>query len=189
MRARSTKQTNKAIYLTWKKAPGAKKYVIYGSLCGTKYKMVKIAETTKKKYTVKKINKKKLKKAKYYKFMIVAIDGSNKVVSTSKIVHAATDGGKYGNYKSITTKAEKLEDANELDLDVGKKFKLKGKGVKDPMKTKFKQHRKICYESTDPSVATVSKNGVVKGISEGDCYVYVYSQNGICVRIKVEVDA
>ena len=188
IRARSTKQTTKAIYLTWKKASGAKKYVIYGSLCGKKYKMVKVAETSKKKYTVKKIAKKKLKKGKYYKFMIVAVDGAGKVVSTSKIVHAATDGAKYGNYKAITTKAEKLEDKNELDLEVGKKFKLKGKGVKDPVRTKLKKHRGICYESTNPNVATVSKNGVVKGISEGKCYVYVYAQNGICVRIKVEVD-
>ena len=153
-----------------------------------KYKMVKVAETSKKKYTVKKIAKKKLKKGKYYKFMIVAVDGAGKVVSTSKIVHAATDGAKYGNYKAITTKAEKLEDKNELDLEVGKKFKLKGKGVKDPVRTKLKKHRGICYESTNPKVATVSKNGVVKGISEGKCYVYVYAQNGICVRIKVEVD-
>jgi hypothetical protein len=188
LRARSTKQTTKAIYLTWKKASGAKKYVIYGSLCGKKYKMVKVAETSKKKYTVKKIAKKKLKKGKSYKFMIVAVDGAGKVVSTSKIVHAATDGAKYGNYKAITTKAEKLEDKNELDLEVGKKFKLKGKGVKDPVRTKLKKHRGICYESTNPNVATVSKNGVVKGISEGKCYVYVYAQNGICVRIKVEVD-
>ena len=129
--ARATKVTKASIKLTWKKASGAVKYVIYASKCGKKNKCTKVATVTKNTYT-----RKKLKKGTYYKFIVVALDSSNNVISTSKMVHAATGGGKTGNYKSV---------------------------------------------------ATVTKKGVIKAVSKGTCYVYVYAQSGIYKRVKVTV--
>lgn len=66
---------------------------------------------------------KQLKKGTYYKFMIVALDKNNNVVSSSKIVHVATKGGKVGNAGKVTIKAKK----NKVSIKKGKTFKLKGK--------------------------------------------------------------
>ena len=51
----------------------------------------------------------------------------------------------------------------------------------------MKTHRKVAYESSDPGVATVSKNGKVKARGKGTCYVYAYAQDGRWARCKVTV--
>ena len=115
--------------------------------------------------------------------MVVALDKNNKVLTTSKIVHIATKGGKFTNAKSITTKAKK----NKVTVKKGEKFKL---GVKIKMvssKLKTKNHRKTVYESTNKKIATVSNKGVIKAKKKGTCYVYVYAQNGVYKKIKVTV--
>ena len=71
-------------------------------------------------------------------------------------------------------------------LKKNKTFKLKTKTVKEAGKT-IKIHRKIAYESTNTSIATVDKNGKIKALSKGSCYIYVYAQNGIFARIHVTV--
>lgn len=180
---KSTKQTKSSITITWKKMADAKKYIVYASKCGKTAKMVKVAETNKTKYVLKKLNKKKLKKGTYYKVIIVAVDKDNKVISKTVTVHAATSGGKVGNYKSITTKAKK----NKVSIKAGKSFKLKGKAVAKSKKQKVKKHVAVRYESTDPNVATVSSKGVIKGVGKGKCYVYAYGQNGVYKKIKVTI--
>ena len=183
LRMKSTKQANASITLTWSKPSGAKKYVIYGNLCGKKLKMKKIATTTKTSYTVKKIGGKKLKKGTYYKFIVVALDKNNNVVSTSKVAHVATKGGKVTNFRSVTTKAKK----NKVSIKKGKTFKLGAKAVKQSGKLTTKKHRVLKYVSTNTKVATVSSKGVIKGKKKGTCYVYVYAQNGVFKKIKVTV--
>jgi hypothetical protein len=86
LKLRVSKKTKKSLKLTWKKADGAKTYVIYGARKGKK--MTKIATVKKNSYNVKKIGK-KLSKGKKYKFIVVARDG-NEVVSTSATVLAKT---------------------------------------------------------------------------------------------------
>ena len=177
---KSTKQGKTNIVLTWTKVKGAKKYVIYGNACGKKNKMKKIATSTGKSYNVKKAGA-KLKKGKYYKFIIVALDKNNNVISTSKVVHAATKGGKVKNptkinvKKAVITNAKKLKKGKTLKLGA----KQVGKGVK--------KHRALSYESSNPKIATVSNKGVVKGKAKGTCYIYVYCQNGVSKKIKVTV--
>lgn len=83
LKLRAGKKTKKSIKLSWKRAKGAKKYVVYGALKGKK--MVKIKTLTKRSFTVKKAGK-KLSKGKTYKFLVVAVGKNNLVVSTSKTV-------------------------------------------------------------------------------------------------------
>ena len=172
-----------SLTLKWSKVSGAKKYVIYGNACGKKNKLKKIKTVKTNKAAFKKVNGKKVKKGTYYKFMIVAFDKNNRVVSTSKIVHAATKGGKFGNAKSVTTKASK----NKVTVKKGKSFKLKAKEVAQNKKLKAQKHRGVSYESTNTKIATVSKKGVIKGKKKGTCYVYAYAQNGVFSKIKVTV--
>ena len=186
LQPKASKVTKKSIKLTWKKAEGAVKYVIYGNKCGKNNKYCKVAESPKSNYTVKKINGKKIKKKTFYKFMIVAVDKDDKVVSKSTVIHATTTGGKNGNAKAVKTAAKK----NKVSLKVAKSFKLKAKNVAPSKKVKLKKHTGVSglrYESSDVSVATVSKKGVIKATGKGTCKIYAYAQNGACKVITVKV--
>ncbi len=183
LQLKSSKQTNTSITISWKKVSGVKYYVIYGNKCGKANKMKRLARSTGKSKTFTKVLGKKVKKGTYYKFMVIAYDKNDKVVSASKIVHVATKGGKVGNVGKITTKAKK----NKVSIKKGKTFKLKGKQAAASKKLKVRTHRKLSYESSNTKVATVSKSGVIKGKKKGSCYVYVYAQNGVFSKIKVTI--
>ena len=179
LKLKSAKQGKTSVKLTWKKASGAARYVIYGNVCGKKNKFVRIASTKKLTYNVKKISKKALKKGKYYKFIVIALDRSGKVVSTSKVIHAATKGKANYTKVKVSSKVKK----NRLSLKKGKTFKLAGKAVGK----KVSRHVGVRYESSKPAVAAVSRSGVVKGIKKGKCKIYAYAQNGVCTTISVTV--
>ena len=178
LQAKASKVTKSSIKLSWKKVSGAKGYIIYGNKCGKKNKYEKITTTAKTSYT-----QKKLKKGTYYKYLVVAFDKDNKVLSTSKTIHAVTAGGKYDNAKSVTTKAKK----NKVTIKAKKTFKLKAKALAKNKKLKMQKHRAIQYESTNTKIASVNSKGVIKGKAKGTCYVYVYAMNGVSKKIKVTV--
>ena len=129
--------------------------------------------------TIKKVAGAKLKKGTYYKFLVVAVSADNKVVTTSKTVHAATAGGKVGNPTKVTTKAKK----NKVTVKAKKTFKLAAKQAGKSVK----KHRAVSYETSDAKVATVTAKGVIKGVKKGKCKVYAYAQNGVCAVINVTV--
>ena len=178
LQAKAIKVTKSSVKLSWKRVSGAKGYIIYGNKCGKKNKYKKIKTVTKTSYT-----QKKLKKGTYYKYLIVAYDKDNKVLTTSKTIHAATTGGKYSNAKSVTTKAKK----DKVTIKTKKSFNLKAKAVASSKKGKMEKHRAIQYESTDTNIATVNAKGVITGKAKGTCYVYVYAMNGVSKKIKVTV--
>ena len=180
LQAKASKVTKTSIKLTWKKPAGTKKFVIYANKCGKGNKYIKLTETTKASFTAKKVAGAKVKKGTYYKFLIVAVDSSNKVISSSKTIHALAGDGKTGNPTKVTTKAKK----NKVTVKVKKTFKLTAKQVGK----KVKKHRAIKYESTNPTIATVSSKGVIKGVKKGTCYVFAYAQNGVPAKIKVTVN-
>ena len=186
LKLRSVKQAKKSITLTWDKTSRASRYVIYGNAAGKKNKMKKLATVSggAKSKAIKKAGK-TLKKGKYYKFIIVGIDGNDRVVSISKVAHVATKGGKVGNYKSVTVKKAVVNKAGKLK--VGGKLSLKAKAVKTSKKLKVTKRRALKYESDDTAVATVSSKGVITAKAAGTCYVYAYAQNGVFKKIKVTV--
>lgn len=182
LQLKQKKVKKNAIKVAWKKVPGAVKYAYYATNCGPKNKYVKHGISTGTSFNYKKICGKKLKKGKYYKFIVIAIDKNNKVVSTSKTVHIATKGGKVTNNKGVKTKAKK----NKVNIKTNKTFKLKAK-LKKPKKGKVKIHRPIKYESLNPTVASVNAKGVIKGVKKGKTSVFAYAQNGTCAKVKVTV--
>ena len=181
-----TKTTKNSVTVKWQKVAGAKTYMVYASNCGKKNKCVKVAElgSGKTTFTVnKKTLKKAIKKGTYYKVWVAALDKDDMVITTSKVVHGATKGGKVGDHKKVTTKAKK----NKVSIKAKKTFKLGAKAVAKSKKLKVKKHRGIKYETSDAKVATVNAKGVIKGVKKGTCFVYAYAQNGVAAKIKVTV--
>ena len=178
--ARATKTTKKSITIKWNKIDGVKGYLVYGVKCGNNnYKKLASLEATKTSFVSK-----KLKKGTYYKYIIVAYDSNNNVVSSSKVIHAATTGGKVGNAKTIKVTNVKK---NKKSLKKGKTFKLKVKQIAASKKLKIKNHRKLSYESSDIKVAKVDSKGKIKAVGKGSCQIYVYAQNGTFAKIKITV--
>ena len=182
LQLRAKKVSNKAVRLTWTKVKGADGYIIYGNRCNTggkkyPYKVLKVLKGN----TWKKSG---LKKGTYYKFMAVAykkVNGSQKVLASSKTIHVATSGGKVGNYKAVRVNKKAVK------LKKGKTFRIKAKPIPESRKRKVKKHRAVCYESSNPGIASVSKKGIVKAKKKGSCFVYVYSQSGTFAKVKVTV--
>ncbi len=175
--------TQNSITLLWNKVDGAKAYYIYGSLCGQDYKKLKKIKAGK---TLKYIDK-NLKKGKYYKYLVTAVTSKNKqvvVIAASKTVHVATAGGKVGNYKNVT-----LDNitGGKLTLKKGKTFKIKATAVPASKTRKVNQHRKLCYESSNQKIATVTTKGTIKAKKKGTCTIYVYAQSGSFGKITLKV--
>lgn len=167
----------KTITLKWKAAKGADGYIIYGAPCGQKMTLLATITNPKAvKYTFR-----KLKKGKYYKYIVVAYKKTaidSRVIVKSKSVHCATAGGKKGNPTGISVKTK-------LTVKKGKKVKIKAKLLK---KGKVATHiAKFRYESSDTEIATVDKNGYINAKKKGTVNIYVYTQNGIAKTIKVKV--
>lgn len=190
IQARTDKIKKNSIRLQWNKVENADGYKVYGNKCGKKNRMqllTKIENGQKTSYT-----QKKLKKGTYYKYIVRAyklVDGQEVTLAVSKTLHATTKGGKYGVAKSVKIKKDKKmkskKGAYTLTIKQNKKYTIKASEVKESKK--IKRHRKLAYESSDTTIATVSQKGVVKGITKGSCNIYVYAQNGVYKKIKVKV--
>ena len=167
----------KSVKLTWKKVKNADGYIIYGSACGRKMKKLK----TITKGTVNKWTNKKLKKGKFYKYIVVSyydVASEKRIAYTSKSVHAVTTGGKYGNPKKVKAK-------NSLKIKKGKRKKISAKLI---CTKKTRTHiSKFRYETSNAKIATVNKKGKVKALKKGSCYIYVYAQNGYYKKVKITV--
>ena len=178
---RMSKATKNSIKLKWNKVKGADGYVVYGAMCnsnGKINKLEKLSDTTKTTFTHK-----KLTKGTYYKYVVRAykvVDGVETTISTSKTLHINTSGGKYANYTSVKVPKTKVT------IKKGKKYTIKATAVLKKGK-KAKSHKKLSYESSNTSIATVTSKGVIKAKKKGTCYIYVYAQNGVYKKIKVTV--
>ena len=150
-----------------------------GSLVGLLQLKAKKVKSTSIETTQTSYSQSGLKKGTYYKYIVAAYDSYGNIITTSKAIHIATSGGKKGNTKAVRLNKTKTS------LKRGKTFKLKAT-LKNG-KLKVSKHRKIAFESSDPTVATVTKSGKIKAISSGTCYIYAYAQNGVSARCKVTV--
>lgn len=174
---KAKKSTNTSISLSWKKVVGAEEYIIYGNTSG-KNAFKKIATVTGTSYT-----QKELKKGTYYKYLVIAYNEDDRIISGSKTIHAATTWGKYTNPKAVTTQAKK----NKVSIQKKKTFPLKAKATPVSKKLTLKKYSGIRYESATPSIASVSKKGVITGKSKGTAVIYAYAQNGVMKKITVKV--
>ncbi len=183
IQARVTQLTENNIKLRWNRVRGADGYQIYSNRCNTKkwiyeYKLSKTLENGNTKTYIDR----KCKKGMYYKYIVRAykiIDGKKVTIAASKTIHAVTNGGRYGNAKTVRLNKKKVT------IRKGKKWRLRAREIKD--RKKLRHHRPVSYESSNPAVATVSKTGAVRAKKKGKCTVYAYAQNGIYKKLSVTV--
>lgn len=190
LRARSVKQTKTSVTLQWNIIEDADGYFVYGNRCntGTKsYKYRKLATITGG--DISTWTQKDLKKGTYYKYVVKAyrlVNGKKVVTDTSISVHAVTGGGKYGNAKAVSvTQIGNKKNVSKITLKMGKTAQIKAKEVKKDKK--IARHRKLCYESSNTKVATVTPDGLIRATGKGTCTIWVYAQNGVYKALKITV--
>ena len=179
--ARVIKTTKTSIKYEWSKIKDADGYLIYGNLCNKKdevYRYKLVADTKKTNWTAS-----GLKKNRYYKYYIAAYkieNGKKAVLCKSKTIHETTKNKKHGSATSI-----KVNSSN-VTIKKGDTFTIRAKEISNGKI--IPSHRPICYESADPQIAKVNKNGVVKAKKKGKTEVYVFAQNGLYVVVKIHVE-
>lgn len=190
LRARSVKQTKTSVTLQWNIIKDADGYFVYGNRCntGTKsYKYRKLATITGG--DISTWTQKDLKKGTYYKYVVKAyrlVNGKKVVTDTSISVHAVTGGGQYGNAKAVSvTQIGNKKNVSKITLKMGKTAQIKAKEVKKD--NKIERHRKLCYESSNTKVATVTPDGLIRATGKGTCTIWVYAQNGVYKTLKITV--
>ena len=179
----SVSQKKRSIELTWTSIPNATSYVIYGNQCGKKMKKL-MTVAYGNSFRVKKVGK-KLKKGKYYKFQVDAVDSAGTVLATSNLIHVATKGGSVTNFRTVRIASSLLDKA--ASLKPGETLNLKAKGVKQNKRRKVRIHKRISYLSTNQEVASVSEKGIIQAKAPGRCLVYAYTQSGTRVGVEVVV--
>ena len=168
--------SKKSQIIRWNSVKSADGYYIYGAKANGKYKCLRTV--SKKVLRWKRTGLKKGTQYRYYVMAYKVIDGKRVSLSKSLPAYSTTKGGKYGNPVKLQT--------NQILVNVksGKKIKLK---VKAAGKKMNKASKKVRYISANPSIAKVSKKGIVTGGRRGTCYVYCVAWNGLSKKIKVRV--
>ena len=188
LKVRSVNQTKTSITLEWSKLDGVDGYLVYGNRCNTNtktYKYQKLATIT----NGRTWTHKNLKKGTFYKYIVKAykiVDGKKVVTDTSVSIHVITQGSKYGIARSVSvTKIGNKKNALKITLKKGKTAQITAKEIKKDKK--IRHHRKLCYESCNTAVATVTPEGLIQAVGKGTCTIWVYAQNGVYVALTVTV--
>ena len=185
-------QTGNKIGVEWGKVSEADGYDVYVTYCGMDFNKKKPNKTLKKNSlvptTITKINGKKINLKKNYKIYVVAY----RMVEGKKVKLARTITGhivgrlntKYSNVRKITLSKSKYT------IKVGKTAKVKAKTVlvdKTKKQLSDAHAKEFRYASSNKKIATVDKNGKIKGVKAGTTTIYVYARNGYAKKIKVTV--
>ena len=188
LKVRSVNQTKTSITLEWSKLDGVDGYLVYGNRCNTStktYKYQKLATIT----NGRTWTHKNLKKGTFYKYIVKAykiVDGKKVVTDTSVSIHVITQGSKYGIAKSVSvTKIGNKKNVSKITLKKGKTAQITAKEMKKDKK--IRHHRKLCYESCNTAIATVTPEGLIQAVGKGTCTIWVYAQNGVYVALTVTV--
>ena len=188
LKVRSVNQTKTSITLEWSKLDGVDGYLVYGNRCNTNtktYKYQKLATIT----NGRTWTHKNLKKGTFYKYIVKAykiVDGKKVVTDTSVSIHVITQGSKYGIAKSVSvTKIGNKKNVSKITLKKGKTAQITAKEMKKDKK--IRHHRKLCYESCNTAIATVTPEGLIQAVGKGTCKIWVYAQNGVYVALTVTV--
>lgn len=173
----------------WSRVKGASFYRLYGAYCGKKLKVLKtIKGSLKRKVSVKKLNGKKLDLDKSCKFQIRAykvVNGKTKEIARSFGIHII--GRKNARYTNV--KAVKVN-RTTYTIRKGKTVRIKAKLTRVDKNKKLltRGHgRKLRYMSSDKTVASVSRSGVIKARKAGKCSIYVVAINGKYKKLTVTV--
>ena len=129
-----------------------------------------------------------LKKGKTYKLRVKAYvkkNGKKYYYGDKYTMHVIVGGvkGDYTNVVEITPKKTqlKLTVGQEKEAEVTLTGEVKGK------KPLAHGGGALSYRSSNPAVATVDKNGVVKGMRAGTCTIEIRANSGVTASVKIRV--
>ena len=100
--------------------------------------------------------------------------------SLSSIVEKAVKAAGKSASKAIDKAVDKAVDEAVKIADTPKAKEVK----KDK---KIARHRKLCYESSNTKVVTVTPDGLIRATGKGTCTIWVYAQNGVYKALKITV--
>lgn len=191
--AKTVKNGERKLDVSWNKIPGAVKYSVYAIGCGSKElktKSLKIATVKGTKYTISKIRNKILGKHKNYRVHVIAIDKKGRTIAKSPSCHVATGGYKkdHGNTIKITVSVKGKESPETLTVRRGTscRFKAKLKNYKNKKTTTHEAA--VRYITGNAKVAKISQNGTLKAVGRGTCTVYAVAISGVSAKVKVTVE-
>lgn len=184
-------QKGKKLQASWGRVKGADGYDVYVQYCNRDFSdksLNQVKSGKKTKFTVKKINGRKLNTKKNFKLYVVAYQKKNgKKITLAKTltVHiAGEDSTKYTNIRKIKTKK------TSYTLKKGGTVVLRPKAVlqdKHKKQLSAKHTREFRYLSSNKKIAAVTAGGKVKAKGTGNCTIYVFAKNGCKRKIKIKV--
>ena len=184
-----TSKGKNSLVIKWNKVSGTAGYEVYFAKCNHKSKknICKKVKTVEAGKTLKCIRKKLKKKLSYKAFVMAykVVDGSRVYTDTSLTLHTFTAGGNknYTNPKKVTVKK------SSCTIAAGTTAKIKAKVIKKDKTKELANHTaRIRYISSNKSVATVNKKGIIKAKETGSCRIYVVASNGVKRTVKVKVE-
>ena len=174
----TSKKKSTTATIKWKAVAGADRYVIYIKMGKGKLKVYKTVSAKKLKLVLR-----KLKKNRKYTFVIKAQKNTGKGYET--ICKSVKGRFVIGKTKKNTNPKKLRMNKKKVKIKAGKSKKIKGKQIKQKG-GKF-LIKKLRFVSANPSIATVSKKGKIKGKRAGKCSIYAIGANGVWKKIKVTV--
>ncbi len=151
----------------WNPVSGAAGYRIFGAQVGCPY--VRLWETGEISF-----KHRFLVKNAYYKYIAAAYDESGDILTISRPIFV---------YASSRNAEAVRMNTNMLSLSVNKQVRLKMKVLGEEGQI----FRCVNFESSDPSVASVSADGTVITNGSGKCTIYAYAQNGMFDKCRINV--
>ena len=167
---------------SWQSLPQADGYDVFFAPCGTEfggvYRTLPAGETS---CVFSRLEKKTVYKLRVKPFSLQG--GQKEYIGETAVLRCITGGS-----RKYTNAAEILPREDKLDLLVGEKRKI-GASVngQEAEKQVLTRGGVLRYLSDDPSVASVSKEGKVKGLRAGTCRVYLIALTGVCAAVDITV--
>lgn len=169
---------------SWQPVADAAGYDLYiarsGESFGGVYRTLSPEETA---FTFKDLDKKTVYKMRVRAFELA--HGQKTVICESDSVRCITGGST----KKYTNAAKVKIQENTLEIPAGGKGKIVASavGLEKGMQVLPAHGSELRYLSGDPSVATVSEEGKVRGVTPGSCRLFVIASNGIHSVVDVSV--